>query len=65
MSTATKLDEDKKGKSVDISGYRGLIGSLLYLTSRRLDIIFATCMCARFQENPKESHLMVVKRIFR
>ncbi|KAL8109911.1 hypothetical protein AgCh_025854 [Apium graveolens] len=65
MSTATKLDEDKKGKSVDISSYRGMIGSLLYLTASRLDIMFATCLCARFQANPKESHLMDVKRIFR
>ncbi|KAL8100988.1 hypothetical protein AgCh_033025 [Apium graveolens] len=65
MSTATKLDEDRKGKSVDISSYRGMIGSLLYLTASRLDIMFATCLCARFQANPKESHLMVVKRISR
>ena len=53
MSTATKLDEDKKGKSVDISSYRGMIGSLLYLTVSRPDIMFATCLCARFQVNPK------------
>ncbi|KAL8103274.1 hypothetical protein AgCh_027724 [Apium graveolens] len=65
MSIATKLDEDRKGKSVDISSYRGIIGSLLYLTANRPDIIFATCLCARFQANPKESHLMAVKRIFR
>ena len=64
MSTATKLDEDKKGKSVDISSYRGMIRSLLYLTTSRPDIMFATCLCARFQANPKESHLMAVKRIF-
>ena len=48
MSTTTKLDEDKKGKSVDISSYRGMIGSLLYLTASRPDIMFATCLCARF-----------------
>ena len=65
MSTATKLDEDKKGKSVDISIYKGMIGSLLYLTASRPDIMFATCLCARFQANPKESHLMALKRIFR
>ena len=65
MSTATKLDEDKKGKSVDISSYRGMIRSLLYLTASRPDIMFATCLCARFQANPKESHLMAVKRIFK
>ena len=65
MSTAIKLDDDKKGKSVDISCFRGMIGSLLYLTASRLDIMFAICLSARFQANPKESHLMVVKRIFR
>ena len=42
-----------------------MIGSLLYLTASRPDIMFATCLCARFQANPKESHLMPVKRIFR
>ncbi|KAL8148732.1 hypothetical protein AgCh_005919 [Apium graveolens] len=65
MSIATKLDEDKKGKSVDISGYRGMIGSLLYLPASRADIMFATCLCVRFQTNPKESHLMAAKKIFR
>ena len=43
MSTATKLDEDKPGKKVDITMYRGMIGSLLYLTASRPDIMFATC----------------------
>jgi hypothetical protein len=65
MPTATKLDEDKSGKSVDITSYRGMIGSLLYLTASRPDIMFSTCLCARFQANPKESHLIAVKRIFR
>ena len=45
--------------------YRGMIGSLLYLISSRLDIMFSVCLCARFQANPKESHLTAVKRIFR
>jgi len=53
MSTATKLDEDKPGKKVDITMYRGMIGSLLYLTASRPYIMFATCLCARFQSNPK------------
>ena len=65
MATATKLDQDVKGKPVDITAYRGMIGSLLYLTSSRPDIMFATCLCARYQADPKESHLMAVKRIFR
>jgi hypothetical protein len=65
MGAATKLDEDLNGKSVDITAYRGMIGSLLYLTASRPDIMFATCLCARYQSCPKESHLQAVKRIFR
>ena len=65
MATTTKLDPDTKGNSVDHHSYRGMIVSLLYLTSSRPDIMFSTCLCARFQADPKESHLIVVKRIFR
>ena len=65
MSTSIKLEEDKKGKRVDIKVYRGMVGSLLYLTASRLDIMFATCLCARFQSDPKESHMVAIKRIFR
>ena len=65
MSTSIKLDEDKKGKRVDIKVYRGMVGSLLYLTASRPDIMFATCLCARFQSDPKESHMVAIKRIFR
>ncbi|KAK6120346.1 hypothetical protein DH2020_045903 [Rehmannia glutinosa] len=61
MSNLTKT----KGKSVDESKYRGMIGSLLYLTASRPDILHAVCLCARFQSNPKESHMSAVKRIFR
>ncbi|GJZ54657.1 hypothetical protein Tco_0609542 [Tanacetum coccineum] len=42
-----------------------MIGSLMYLTASRPDIMFAVCACARFQVTPKTSHLLVVKRIFR
>ena len=65
MPTATKLDQDKTGKKVDITSCRVMIGSLLYLTTSRPDIMFSTCLCARFQADPKESHLIAVKRIFR
>jgi transposase InsO family protein len=65
MSTSCYLDKDEGGKSVDESKYRGMIGSLLYLTASRPDIMFSVCMCARFQANPKESHLSAVKRIMR
>ena len=64
MSSTLKLDKDEEGKSVDQMLYRGMIGSLLYLTASRPDIMFATCLCARFQSNPKESHLIACKRIF-
>ena len=53
MSTSTKMDVDDKGKSIDIKKYRGMIGSLLYLTASRPDIIFSACLCAHFQSKPK------------
>ncbi|KAK6136992.1 hypothetical protein DH2020_029267 [Rehmannia glutinosa] len=65
MATNIKLDKDEKGKSVDESKYRGMIGSLLYLTASRPDILHAVCLCAHFQSNSKESHMSAVKRIFR
>ncbi|GKC69439.1 hypothetical protein Tco_1115322 [Tanacetum coccineum] len=65
MSTATKLMKDEEGESVDNTKYRGMIGSLLYLTAIRPDIMFSVCLCARFQEDPKTSHLESVKGIFR
>lgn len=65
MSPACYLDKDEHGKSIDVSKYRGIIGSLLYLTSSRPDIMFSVCMCARYQVNPKESHLTAVKRIMK
>ncbi|GJT60557.1 retrovirus-related pol polyprotein from transposon TNT 1-94 [Tanacetum coccineum] len=55
----------KVGKPVDHTDYRSMIGSLMYLTSSRPDIMFATCMCARYQANPNEHHVSAVKRIFR
>src|SRR4051812_41926816 len=50
---------------VDQKVYRGIISSLLYLTASRPDILFSVCLCARFQSDPRESHLTVVKRILR
>ncbi|KAH9763962.1 Integrase catalytic domain-containing protein [Citrus sinensis] len=64
MSTTIKHSYEK-GKEVDIKTYRGMIGSLLYLTASRPDIMFSVCLCARFQSCPKESHMLAVKRIFR
>ncbi|GJR71019.1 integrase, catalytic region, zinc finger, CCHC-type containing protein [Tanacetum coccineum] len=65
MVEKSKLDEDKEGKAVDLSHYRGMIGTLLYLTTSRPDLHFAICMCARYQARPTEKHLNAVKKIFR
>ncbi|GJU92271.1 hypothetical protein Tco_1304694 [Tanacetum coccineum] len=65
MSSETKLTRDEDGEPIDDTKYRGMIGSLLYLTASRPNIMFSVCLCARFQEAPKPSHLEAVKRIFR
>jgi hypothetical protein len=59
------LGVDEGGRSTDIHQYRTMIDSLLYLTASRPDIIFSICLCARYQANPKESHLVALKRILR
>jgi hypothetical protein len=65
MGTDGHLDLNKGGKSVDQKAYRSMIGSLLYLCASRPDIMLSVCMCARFQSDPKECHLVAVKRILR
>ncbi|GKA11104.1 hypothetical protein Tco_0690537 [Tanacetum coccineum] len=65
METNKVLLKDEEAADVDVHLYRSMIGSLMYLTAFRPDIIFAVCTCARFQVTPKTSHLHVVKRIFR
>ncbi|WVZ58115.1 hypothetical protein U9M48_008420 [Paspalum notatum var. saurae] len=65
MSTNTALNADKDGEAVDQKEFRGMIGSLLYLTATRSDIQFAVCLCARYQASPRTSHRQAVKRIFR
>ena len=65
MPTNGHLDLNEDGKAVDQKVYRSMIGSLLYLCASRPDIMLSVCMCARFQANPKECHLMAVKRILR
>ncbi|GJU75769.1 putative ribonuclease H-like domain-containing protein [Tanacetum coccineum] len=57
--------KDGTGKDVELHLYRSMIGSLMYLTASRPDIMFAVCACARHQVTPKECHLHAVKRIFR
>ncbi|GKD84502.1 retrovirus-related pol polyprotein from transposon TNT 1-94 [Tanacetum coccineum] len=65
MVENSKLDEDPQGKVVDPTCYRVMIGSLMYLTSSRPDLVFAVCMCAQYQAKPTKKHLHVVKQIFR
>ena len=60
-----KLDKDKNRKSINTKLYRDIIESLLYLMASRSDIIFSLYMCARYQSNPEEFYLFIVKRILR
>ena len=65
MSTTTKLNKDENGKPVNEKWFKGMIRSLLYLTASRPDIMFAICLCARFQFSLRESYLNAIKRIFK
>ncbi|GJS92951.1 putative ribonuclease H-like domain-containing protein [Tanacetum coccineum] len=65
IETNKALNKDEEAEDVDVHLYRSMIGSLMYLTASRPDIMFAVCACARFQVTPKVSHLHAVKRIFR
>ncbi|GJW83739.1 hypothetical protein Tco_0156884 [Tanacetum coccineum] len=65
MVEENKLEEDVHGKPVDATLYRGMIGSLMYLTSSRDDLIYVVFLCVRYQAKPTEKHLNAVKRIFR
>nr|GEV74710.1 hypothetical protein [Tanacetum cinerariifolium] len=64
MDKENPWGKDKTGKDVDLHLYRSMIGSLMYLTASRPDIMFVVCACARYQVTPKECHLHAVKRIF-
>ncbi|GJR61385.1 retrovirus-related pol polyprotein from transposon TNT 1-94 [Tanacetum coccineum] len=65
MVDRLKLDEDLLGIPVDQTRFRGMVGSLMYLTASRPDLVFAVCMCARYQAKPTKKHLEAIKRIFR
>nr|GEZ61766.1 uncharacterized mitochondrial protein AtMg00810-like [Tanacetum cinerariifolium] len=65
MDKENPWGKDRTGKDVDLHLYRSMIGSLMYLTASRPDIMFVICACARHQVTPKECHLHAVKRIFR
>ncbi|GJT90409.1 retrovirus-related pol polyprotein from transposon TNT 1-94 [Tanacetum coccineum] len=65
LATKPNLDVDLSGEPVDQSDYRSKIGSLMYLTSSRPDLVQAVCYCARYQARPTQKHLKEVKRIFK
>jgi hypothetical protein len=65
MGTDGHVDLNKGGKSVDQKAYRSVIGSLLYLCASRPDIMLSVCMCARYQSDPRECHLVAIKWILR
>nr|GFB20084.1 retrovirus-related Pol polyprotein from transposon TNT 1-94 [Tanacetum cinerariifolium] len=65
MMEKSKLDKDLQGKPVNPTHYRGMIGSLIYLTSSRPDLVFVVCMCDQYQAKPTNKHLHALKRIFR
>jgi hypothetical protein len=65
VTTWCKLRKDDESKEVDQILYRSMIGSLLYVTTSRPDVMHAIGLVARFQANPKETHVLTIKRIFR
>ncbi|GJZ30088.1 hypothetical protein Tco_0575135 [Tanacetum coccineum] len=65
MVDRLKLDEDPLGILVDQTQFRSMVGSLMYLTASRPDLVFAVCVCARYQVSPTEKHLEALKRVFR
>ncbi|GJV30493.1 putative ribonuclease H-like domain-containing protein, partial [Tanacetum coccineum] len=65
IETNKALNKDEEAEDVDVHLYRSIIGSLMYLTTSRPDIMFAVCACARFQVTPKTSYLHALKKIFR
>ena len=65
MNSTCKLDKDEKSKKVDQKLYQSIIGSLLYLTGSKPDIMFSICTCTIFQSDPRKSHLIATKRTLR
>ncbi|GKC07965.1 retrovirus-related pol polyprotein from transposon TNT 1-94, partial [Tanacetum coccineum] len=65
MVEKVKPDEDRQGKLVDPTHFRKMVGSLMYLSTSRPDIVFVVCMCARYQAKPIKKHLHAIKRSFR
>ncbi|GJT91534.1 retrovirus-related pol polyprotein from transposon TNT 1-94 [Tanacetum coccineum] len=65
MVEKSKMDEDPQGKAVDPTHYRGMLGTLMYITASRPYLTYVVCMCVRYQAKPTEKHLHAVKRIFK
>ncbi|GKE72830.1 hypothetical protein Tco_1534871, partial [Tanacetum coccineum] len=65
MVDRLKLDEDPLRIPVDQTRFRSMVGSLMYLTASRPNLVFAVCMCARYQASPTKKHLEALKRVFR
>nr|GEW30483.1 hypothetical protein [Tanacetum cinerariifolium] len=65
MVDRLKLDEDPLGIPVDQTRFCSMVGSLMYLTTSRPDLVFVVCMCARYQASPTKKHLEALKRVFR
>ncbi|GKD26229.1 hypothetical protein Tco_1232443 [Tanacetum coccineum] len=65
MVDRLKLDEDPLGIPVEQTQFQSMIGSLMYLTASRPDLVFDVCMCARYQASPTKKHLEALKRVFR
>nr|GEY83419.1 hypothetical protein [Tanacetum cinerariifolium] len=65
MMDRLKLNEDPLGITVDQTRFRSMVGSLMYLTASRPDLVFDVCMCVRYQASPTKKHLEALKRVFR
>ncbi|GKA81211.1 hypothetical protein Tco_0787903 [Tanacetum coccineum] len=65
MVDRLKLDEDLKGIPVDQTRFRGMVGSLMYLTASRPNLVFVVCICARYQAKSTKKHLEAIKLVFR
>ncbi|GKF56778.1 hypothetical protein Tco_0170315 [Tanacetum coccineum] len=64
MVDRLKQDEDPLGIPVDQTQFRSMVGSLMYLTASKPDLVFVVCMCARYQASPTKKHLEALKRVF-
>nr|GEV56121.1 uncharacterized mitochondrial protein AtMg00810-like [Tanacetum cinerariifolium] len=65
MAKHPKLDEDRGRKLIDPTRFRRMVGSLMYLCASRPNIVFAVCMCARYQAKPTNKNVQAIKWIFR